>query len=60
MKVREVIEELKKLDQERNIWVCYDGFAWFPPIPKDYVDDWDSKAFADKGVKKDDYVIMAL
>jgi hypothetical protein len=59
MKVKEVIEELKKLDQERHIWVCYDGYGWFAPIPDERVDDWDAKAFADKGVNKDDYVIFA-
>lgn len=25
MKVKEVILELQKLDQERNIWISYDG-----------------------------------
>ena len=31
MKVRELIEKLKKLDPEKNIWVCYDGYAWDEP-----------------------------
>lgn len=25
-KVKELVEELLKLDQEKNIWVLYDGF----------------------------------
>lgn len=27
MKVKELIEQLQKLDQERNIWIYYDMFA---------------------------------
>ena len=26
MKVKELIEELKKLDQEKGIWIEYDGY----------------------------------
>jgi len=46
MKVNEVISELQKLDQERDIWISYDGVndnEWgftngiFDPIPDDIV-----------------------
>lgn len=46
MKVKEVISELQKLDQERNIWISYDGAnddecgftnGIFDPIPDDIV-----------------------
>ena len=33
MKVREVIAELSKLDQEKEIWVIYDSFLAIEPIP---------------------------
>lgn len=33
MTVKELIVELQKLDQEKGIWVVYDGFIAFPPIP---------------------------
>ena len=38
MTVREVIEHLQTLDQDRGIWVCYDGFCYFPPLPDDMAD----------------------
>ena len=46
MKVKEVISELQKLDQERNIWISYDGVndneygftnGIVDPIPDDIV-----------------------
>lgn len=39
MKVKELIEELKKLDQDKGIWVLYDGFREFPPLPNYLADD---------------------
>ena len=35
MKVKEVIAELSKLDQEKEIWVIYDTFLAIEPIPDD-------------------------
>lgn len=35
MTVRELIEHLQTLDQDKGIWVCYDTFFWFPPVPDD-------------------------
>lgn len=51
MKVRELIEELKKLDQEKDIWVFYDGYEYIPPTPIEVLDE-DSKI-----AKKGDYYI---
>ncbi len=55
MTVRELIEHLQTLDQDRGIWVCYDTFCWFPPIPDDKADD----DYRDGKIKKGDYVITA-
>ena len=61
MKVRELIEELQKLDQEKNIWQMYD-----PPYAVDEVeithlvgDDADyAEMFSRRGVKVGDYAII--
>ena len=58
MKVKELIEELKKLDQEKGIWVVYDGFTAFPPIPNETVED-ESYLIPEDGMLKGDYVIWA-
>ena len=70
MKVKEVISELQKLDQERNIWISYDGAngnergytnGIFDPIPDDIVKQpWvdDCKKYEEyKDVKVGDYLI---
>ena len=39
MTVRELIKHLQTLDQDKGIWVCYDGgFSWFPPVPDETAD----------------------
>lgn len=58
MKVKELIAELQKLDQERGIWVFYDcGYNIFPPTPDDRAgeDDVDRSI----GVQEGDYIINA-
>lgn len=57
MKVREYIEELKKLDQERNIWVMPNIFHVFPPFPFEEALEGDEKLFEEDGLKKGDYII---
>ena len=33
MKVKEFIEQLQKLDQDKNIWIIYDTFSvWEPEV----------------------------
>ena len=39
MKVKELIEELKKLDQEKGIWIEYDGYAIFDVVPDAVADE---------------------
>ena len=57
MTVRELIEHLQTLDQDKGIWVCYDTFFWFSPVPDDTA-KMDIKVHGDV-VKKGDYVIIA-
>ena len=60
MTVKELIEHLQTLDQDKGIWVCYDSFFWFPPIPdKETADLIDEHNYGAKGVKCGDYVIFA-
>ena len=59
MKVKKLIEELSKLDQEKNIWVLYDSYYIFDPIPDDVADEEDVEQFKDDGVKLGDYIISA-
>lgn len=63
MKVKELIEELKKLDQDRGIWVVYDsGYAVFSPVPDGTVQDkYDVEAYQNKApeLESGDYIIIA-
>lgn len=65
MTVREYIEFLKKLDQDKQIWVVYDTFTAFEPIPDEVADEdcverlgRDSETHG-VGMKKGDYIIVA-
>ena len=49
MKVKELIEQLQKLDQEKNIWVLYD--LCFPQEPQFSASKEDSHE-----IKEGDYV----
>lgn len=55
MTVRELIEHLQTLDQDKGIWICYDSYVWFPPTP----DETAAEDYRDGMVKKGDYVIIA-
>ena len=58
MKVKELIEQLQKLDQERNIWVRYDVVYFYAPtIDKDNIDEWEAEEYKEQGVKEGDYTI---
>ena len=60
MTVRELIEHLQTLDQDKGIWVFYDfPCAAFPPTPDDTADEYGVRFFGDLGVKEGDYVINA-
>lgn len=63
MSVREYIAELQKLDQDKGIWVVYDGVCRaFDPVPDDVADD-DLAAYFNKhyglAMKEGDYIINA-
>lgn len=74
MKVRELIERLKTLDQERGIWILYDGGNYddhaysnglFPPIPDDIAKKPLEEYCIERGfdeediVREGDYIINA-
>lgn len=60
MKVKELIEELKKLDQEKGIWIAYDyPYAMFEPVPDKIADEECVECFKEKGVEEGDYIISA-
>lgn len=60
MTVRELIEYLKTLDQDKGIWVEYDSYMVFPPTPdatflSHDIDEQNERL----GVKEGDYKIIA-
>ena len=59
MKLKDYVAYLQKLDQERNIFVIYDGNEVLSPMPDKTADEEDAKQFADKGVKEGDFIISA-
>ena len=59
MKVKDLIAELSKLDQEKVILCIYDGFALISLVPEEEVDEYDVSNFKDKGMEFGDYVINA-
>ena len=61
MKVREYIEELQKLDQDRNIW-CIAGDPCVRPIPPriELALEGDERLFREDGLKKGDYIISEM
>lgn len=59
MKVKELIKYLEALDQEKNIWVVYDGFAVFEPTPDMTAGAEEVSRHGKKGVELDDYIISA-
>lgn len=49
MTVKEFIEQLQTLDQERNIWVRYDSVYFYEPtIDKDNIYEWESKEYGEQ------------
>ena len=61
MKVKELIEQLQKLDQERGIWIIYDSFQPIEPEVDGVVETEEDaeyySRYSDEGVKVNDYVI---
>ena len=57
--VRQFIEELQKLDPDRNIWVLYDfPYATFAPEVS-VVDQEEAEVVKEEGVEPGDYCIYA-
>lgn len=54
-----MIEHLKMLDQERGIWIQYDSFQYFKPIPDEEATKDDEFFHSDEGVREGDYLIIA-
>lgn len=62
MKVRELIEELQKLDQDKNIWLMYDPpYAICEPDITHLIGDNSEYAcmYDRDGVKEGDYAMIA-
>ena len=66
MTVKEYIEFLKTLDQDKGIWVAYDfPCAMYEPKPDERAEAehvrlyGEDGSLADIGVKEDDYIISA-
>lgn len=59
MKVKELIEQLQTLDQERNIWVRYDGIYFYEPVvdEEDNVTEWEENEYLEQDIQKGDYTI---
>lgn len=58
MKVKEVIAELQKLNQEKEIWVIYDRFLAIEPIPDETQKG--QRTYSEDVVLNDgDYIITA-
>lgn len=59
MKVKDLIEELSKLDQEKGIWGLYDYFALFELMPDAEADEELAAEFGSRGVEVGDYIVIA-
>lgn len=56
--VKQFIEELQKLDQDKPIWVYYDSYYAFEP-EVNVSDGTDYTSENSEIINKDDYVILA-
>lgn len=59
MKVKDLIEHLQTLDQEKGIWVRYDTYIYFAPIPDSEAEKDGTEGHYDENVRKGDYIIIA-
>lgn len=60
MKVKELIEQLQKLDQEKGIWIIYDGFQPInPEVDEEVINEEDAEYYRryEEDVKAGDYTI---
>lgn len=59
MKVKELIEELRKLDPEKGIWCIYDSYALIDLVPDSTANKDDAEYHGCLGVQEGDYIIHA-
>lgn len=59
MKVKELVAELQKLDQEKGIILLYDSFYVLNIFPLETATEEEAKMFKEDGVEVGDYMIMA-
>lgn len=61
MKVKELIEQLQKLDQEKGIWIIYDCYLPVKPeVDKELLSEEDAEYYGsndDYDIKAGDYTI---
>ena len=57
MKIKDYIDYLKTLDQDRAIFVQYDSFLYLEPIPDRGATRDEEKFHIDEGVHEGDYLI---
>lgn len=57
MKVKELIEELNKLDPEKGIWCIYDSYALIDLMPDAVATKKEVELFGNEGLKEGDYII---
>ena len=60
MKVKELIEQLQKLDQEKGIWIIYDSFQPIKPeVDEEVINEEDAEYYRryEEDVKAGDYKI---
>ena len=57
MKVKELIEELNKLDPEKGIWCIYDSYALIDLMPDAVATKEEVELFENEGLKEGDYII---
>ena len=62
MKVKELIEELNKLDPERNIQIIYNGYYPMEPSVDSYVSEEDIDRYREynKDIDTDDYCMLCI
>ena len=57
MKVKDLIKLLEGLDQERSIWIRYDGVYFFTPSLCDKVSEFEAEEYKDQNIKEGDYCL---
>lgn len=59
MRVKELIEQLSKLDPEKGIWCIYDSYALIDLVPDTTATEEEAEQFKNEGMEIGDYIINA-